>query len=358
MKNYLQANMWKMILFAVILFAATIGWLPHEAVGMGALPFMALSTSAFPINAELSAIAIGYKNHETALIADQVMPRVDTAQKFKYTVYNAAQAYTVPDTKVGRKSEPNMVDFGGTEVTAETEDFGLDDLVPNSDSAAFEAMSKPATGGPLSPIAISSMMLSHLVQLDREIRVANMTFNGENYQAANQAVLSGSSQWSDPLSNPLDALLSALDVPIIRPNTLVIGQQAWTKLRQHPRIVQAIGKSAQTGGNASRQEVADLLEIKQIFVGAGFLNTAKRGQTPTMSRVWGKHASLINIDTLAAQIGQPTFAFTAQFGTRIAGTIDEPRKGLRGGTVVRVGESVKEVISCQDAGYFFQNVVG
>jgi hypothetical protein len=76
-----------------------------------------------------------------------------------------------------------------------------------------------------------------------------------------------------------------------------------------------------------------------------------------MSRVWGKHCALLYISEQMADADQPTFGFTAQFGTRIAGTIDEPRSGLRGGQRVRVGESVLEVISANDTGYMFQNCV-
>lgn len=148
-----------------------------------------------------------------------------------------------------------------------------------------------------------------------------------------------------------------MDVPLVRPNKLVIGQLAWTQLRMHPKLVQAIGHSAQTAGYASLQQIAELLELQEIIVGRSFYNTAKKGQTPVYARAWGKHCSLLHIDSLAAQLGQPTFGWTAQWGTKIAGVIPEPKAGLRGGERVRSGESVKEVIVSQDAGYFFQNCV-
>lgn len=315
-----------------------------------------MSTTAFPVNPELSAVAIGYKNRDIDLIADQVLPRVLTAKKFAYTKYNQADAFTVPATRVGRKSEPTMVDFGGTLVNDECVDWGLDDLVPNDEIEAFNAMPKPGTM--VSPQAKSTSLLTGLILLDREIRVANLVFSSANYAAANQATLSGTSQWSDfANSNPLDALLAALDVPLIRPNTITLGQAVWTKLRQHPRLIQAANASAQTGGAITRQDLADLLEIKNVAVGAGFVNTAKKGQTPTFSRVWGKHCSLQFVSEDMANADQPQYGFTAQFGDRIAGTIPEPKKGLRGGETIRVGESVKEVICAPDAGYFFQNAV-
>lgn len=318
-----------------------------------------MSTTAFPVNPELSAIAIGYKNRDVDLIADAVLPRIyKGAKKFAYTKYNQADAYTVPSTRVGRKSEPTMVDFGGTLINDECVDWGLDDLVPNDEVQAWEASMRPASGGPVSPLAKSTSLLTGLIQLDREIRVANTVFAAGTYPGSQQATLSGTGQWSDFVnSNPLDALLAALDVPLFRPNTIVLGQAVWTKLRQHPKMVQAALGNNAGAGSISRQALADLLEIRNVLIGAGFVNTARKGQTPTMSRVWGKHCSLLYVSPDAADADQPTFGFTAQFGERIAGSIDEPKAGLRGGVRVRVGESVKEIVAAADVGYFFQNAI-
>lgn len=315
-----------------------------------------MSTTAFPVNPELTAVAIGYKNRDIDLIADMVLPRISTPMKFAYTKYNQTDGYTVPSTRVGRKSQPTRVDFGGVLVNDECVDWGLDDLLPNQEIEAWQAMSKPASA--VSPEAKSTSLLTGLVMLDREIRVAAAVFNPSSYVAGNTVTLSGTSQWSDfANSNPLDALLAALDVPLFRPNTIVLGQAAWTKLRQHPRVIQAANASAQTGGAITRQQLSDLLEVRDVVVGAGFVNTAKKGQTATMSRVWGKHCALLYVGNDLANADQPCFGFTAQFGTRVAGSIPAPREGLRGGQLIRVGESVKEVISATDAGYYFQNAV-
>ncbi|MBX9700914.1 MAG: capsid protein [Acetobacteraceae bacterium] len=316
-----------------------------------------MATTAFPLNPELTAIAIGFKNRDVDLIADQVMPRViRTAKRFAYTRYTAADAYTIPATRVGRKSEPTMVDFGGTRVEAECVDWGLDDLVPNDEIEAWEAVQKPA--GAVSPLAKSTSLLTGLVMLDREVRVAGITFNAANYAAGQTATLSGTSQWSDfANSNPLDALLVALDVPIFRPNVVVMGQAVWTKVRQHPRLIQAANASAQTGGAITRQQLADLLEVRQVLVGAGFVNSARRGQTASYARVWGKSCAMLYVSPDMADADQPTWGFTAQFGDKVAGSIDEPKAGLRGGVRVRSGESVLEVVSSIEAGYLFSAAV-
>jgi hypothetical protein len=194
--------------------------------------------------------------------------------------------------------------------------------------------------------------------LDREVRVANLIFTLGTYLAANRTTLSGTSQWSDfTNSNPLDAILTAMDIPVQRPNIGVIGRQAFTKLQQHPIIVSAVLGNAGSRGAVAAEAIANLLGLDQLLVGEGFLNTARPGQTLSMSRVWGKHLALLYIDPNGGPMDMPSFGWTAEWGTRQAGTVPDPTRGVRGGEAVRVYESVAEVISAPALGYFFQNAV-
>ena len=64
----------------------------------------------FTPSTEMTAIALAYRN--TRLIADEVCPRSTVGKKnFKYTVFNTAERFTVPETRIGRKSAPNQVEF-------------------------------------------------------------------------------------------------------------------------------------------------------------------------------------------------------------------------------------------------------
>lgn len=312
-------------------------------VGVGAV-------RPFPMSPQLTAIAIAYRNPDVALIADMVLPRTPTAAEFRYLKYNLADGFTVPDTKVGRKSAPNEVEFSATDVNDKVVDYGLDDLVPNED------ISDDNSG--VDPLGTATAYLMQLVQLAREQRVANLVFNGASFAAGNQATLSGTSQWSDEVNaNPVAAIGDALDTPVMRPNIAVFGQASWTKTRRHPKIVQAIKGTAQGAGMVSRQEFADFFELQEVFVGSGFANSAKPGQTVSMARLWGKHAAFLYRDRSAGPQVGVTYGFTAEAGTKVAGTIDEPRIGLHGSQRVRAGERVKEVVAAIDLGYFFQNAV-
>ena len=256
-----------------------------------------MANAPFPIDPHLTAIAVAYRN--SAYIADEILPRVPVGkQEFKYDVYPIDETFRLPDTKVGRKGKPNEVDLTASEVTASTEDFGLEDPIPQAD-------------------------------IDN----------------------------AAPGKNPLGVLIAGMDACLVRPNRVVLGQEVWSKLRQHPKIVKAVLGNAGDSGIARASDLAQLLEVEQVLVGQSRLNTAKKGQAATLARVWGKHALLAHVNKLAATQGSLTFGFTAQWGQRIAGTMEDKNIGLRGGQRARVGESVKELISAANAAYFVENAV-
>jgi hypothetical protein len=121
--------------------------------------------------------------------------------------------------------------------------------------------------------------------------------------------------------------------------------------------IKGTGAGADASGTVAREQLAELLEVDQILVGQGWINTAARGQTPNYARVWGKHIAMLYRDTLAGPQRGTTFGFTGQFGTRIAGNTPDPNIGMRGGVVNRVGWSLKELISAPDLGYLITNAV-
>jgi len=304
----------------------------------------------FPIDPVLTGIAIAYSNR--SMIADDVLPRVPVGkEEFKYTKYSLAEGFTVPDTKVGRKSKPNEIEFTGEEVTDSTEDFGLDDPIPMSD----------ITNAPenYNPEQRATEQLTNIVELDRELRVAGKVFNAANYSAANKIVLSGTDQWSDfTNSDPIGDIMLGLDSCIMRPNIGILGRATMTKLAQHPDVVKATNRNSGDKGIAQREAIAALLELEEVLVGESFVNNARKGQAASIGRAWGKHAAFIYRDKMADNRNGTTFGFTAQFGTRVAGSKEDSDIGLRGGMRVRSGESVKEVLTATDLGYFIQDAVG
>lgn len=310
-----------------------------------------MSGTPFPIDPVLTGIIIAYRN--ATLVSDLVMPRLTPnlpKKQFKWWKFDFSQFITLHDTRVGRKSQPNTVEFNAEEVEASTDDYGLDDVIPLDD------INNAPEG--YDPRAFAAQKLIDLVLLDREVRVANMAFNAANYAAANKETLAGTDQWSHPDSKPIKQISEAADSMIMRPNNMVLGRVEWTALRTNPSVLAALTPSGASEGLANKRAVADLLELDDIIVGEGWINSARKGQPVVRSRAWSDKALLFHKAPLASSLeATPTFAWTAQHGERVSGSIDEPKIGLKGSVRVRSGESVKEVMSSPDLGYLFSDVI-
>lgn len=313
-----------------------------------------MALAPFPIDPYLTGIALGYSNE--ALIAEQVLPTVGVGkQEFKWNRYSLADGYTVPNTLVGRKGQPNQVEFGATELAAFTKNYALDDDVPNDDLLNADPRHDP--------LGYAALRTTELIELDREVRTATKVFDAANYASANKATLSGTNQWSDftnsdPLGAIIDQALEASAIPM-RPNRAVMGSEVWQRLRRHPKILEAVKSTggAIVNGVASLEAVRELLELDQLLIGRARRNTAAKGQTVTLSRVWGKHALFYYANPLATNRAGITFGYSAQWGSRIAGQEARSDIGMRGGVRVRVGESREEVLAAPECAFLFVNAV-
>ena len=319
---------------------------------LGRMSFADAPVSNHPV---LQPLAIAYRN--PMLIFRDVLPEVMVDyESYKYWVYDRDEPYTIPDTRVGRRGEVNEIEFGGKMVDGSTTDFGLKAHVPRRDERT--AMSQNTAA---SPLAYATEGVMDLCELEREKECADLVFTAANYSADHKATLAGASQWSHADSDPLAAIEDAKDTMLYEPNTLVLGQTTWRKLRRNPVIIQAINRNEGQKGIASRQEVAELLEIENLLVGSARINSANPGQDANLSFGWGKHAALLHINrasnpTMRATAA-PTFGWTALWGPRIVRSWMENDNGLEGGDIVLAGERRGVHIVDKDLGYLFDAAV-
>ncbi|MCF4125038.1 capsid protein [Methylobacterium sp. SyP6R] len=317
----------------------------------------------FPVDPVITAIAIGYRNQTADLIADAVMPRIPVlGEKYKWTEYPIAERFTVPDTRVGRRGRVERVEFSGVERTGAVEDYGLEDAIPNSDIREAEAQRK-ANLGIIDPENLAAEGLTDLIVLDREVRVATVVQDPNNYAATRRRVLSGTAQFSDYVnSDPIGVIKACFQGTLIhRPNTVSMSRDSWTVLSSHPHLVNAVKGNTTGRGIISPDDFVRLFSgegCKRLLIGESFVNTARRGQVENISRVWGKSIQFHYTNPqVRPEQGGITWGFTAQYGTRIGGKWDDKNVGLEGGVVVRVGERVQEQVVAKDVGYLLQNVI-
>ncbi|MFA5751113.1 MAG: phage capsid protein [Candidatus Paceibacterota bacterium] len=312
------------------------------------LMFGGAIVAPFPVDPELTPIAVAYKNKK--YIADKIFPRKPVGlQSFKYRSYPKGLFLTIPETLVGRTGIPNRVELSFTELDSSTLDHTLDDGVP-----IVDIVNAPKG---YNPLAAAVEYLTNLIELDREMRAATLAFDADQYAAANKATLSGTSQFSHASSTPIATLTAAMDACFYTPTKWVMGRAVWRYLSQHAEIVKAVNGTLGDTGIVRLQQMAELFEIDEIIVGESKYNSANPGQTVVTGQLWGKSLLMFSDDPTAMPNAGVTFGMTAEFGNRTAGVIDDKDMGMRGGKRVRVGESVRELITANDLGYLLSEAV-
>ena len=336
-------------------------------------------SSALPSDPARTAIIMLY--HEPGMIADRVLPPTPplSQSKFDYKRWKIDDAFQVPDTDLGRVSEPQTVEFEGEEVVDRTRHHGLRDFVPVSD--VDEAMvNREGTPNWADPRDIAAIRLKHLLRLAREVRTANAVFNEANYGANYKETLAGNARFDNAASDPLGKLAEALETPIFRPNVIVFGQKPWLKFRQHAKVLKAVNRaSGADSGLATRMDVAALLEVDEILVGRSRVASNVEGQDLALKRAWGNDISLIYRGAYAAGMAMPggdagsemqegadmishkdstTFGFTAVYQPEEALSAFRPTRGIKGAHELVVRESCLEVVSGGEGfGYHIKNAV-
>jgi hypothetical protein len=306
-----------------------------------------MAQSPYPIDPDLTAIAVAYENKMH--IADKVAPRIRVGkQEFKYLKYDDFLNFDIPDTLVGRKGMVNTVEMGGSEVTDSTKDHGLQDGVPQSDIDNKDQRYDPVTD--------MGMFLRSQIALAREKRVADLVFNQASYLAGLKATLAPGNQFSEVAVNPIPVIAAAMDLPLSPVNKMVFGRPAWTKFRANPFIVKACLGNAGDAGLVTRQQVADLFEVDEVIVGESRGNAARKGQAGVQYRLWGKHIALIHQPEISTR-ETAGFTSTFQWGDFVGMQWPDRNIGLEGGQMIRIGERVKERVVAAQSGYFFENAV-
>lgn len=303
-----------------------------------------------PCGEQQTGLVVAYKNEE--LIADQVMPVQELEGKeltFKYFERTKGDAFTVPDTRVGRMSEPNMIHLSGVDKSDIVEPHGLEDPIPFEDINQIQNKERF--------VNTHFQYLINLVLLGREKRVADIVQNTSNYGDGLSHTYDANQGMGASGFNIVDTILEWLDKPLARPNKIGMNYTVYTKLRTDPNVIKAIFHNDSGSGIATKQQLCDLFEVKNIIVGAARVNTTKNAKNLNLERCWGNHIWAHYEEKLSTLTEGLAWGMTAQVGPRYADIIEDKKMGLQGGEILKAGFYQKEVVLGKDAGFLLKNVI-
>lgn len=241
------------------------------------------------VDAVLSNISVAYTQDQTKFIANKVFPVINVEKKsgvfMKYNRedWNKDEAQKRADIteSVGGGFDLSK-DYYNADVYAFHMDIG--------DQAVANAMT------PLQPVAEATRFVAGRLLLRQEVDFAQSFFKTGVWgtDMVGHATTAGTNQFvqfsNTAVSDPMGVIELAKEGVAAKTgydvNTMVIGRQVLSALKNHPEIIDRIKyTSAET---VTLELLARLFDVDRVFVGSSFVNTAKEGQAESLQYNFGK----------------------------------------------------------------------
>ena len=298
------------------------------------------------INAYLSEVARGY--HNNAFIADVLFPTI-YSEKEKIDIFEFnKEAFNIYDTERAIRANSNVISPQGfkkhtTTLTEHDLSYPID--YREEQEAEKVKLQLHATN-----------VVTNGLQLKHEKACADLVQNPDNYSLDNKITLSGTACFNNDASDPQKIVENAKDAISSKiaqdPNTMVIGQEAWATLKQHPKLKGLISN------NLNKLVTLDLLkqifEIDNIVIGKSIFADASGNFT----RIWKDNIILAYVPNLGTSRTEydPSFAYTVR--KKDALKIDEYTKEGNKVKYIRATDIYTPFLVGAEAGYLISNVNG
>ena len=293
----------------------------------------------------LSNISIAYQN--AAYVADQIMPVAPVKKKSGiYFVYDKSKLRPVDDIRApGTRAA--RADYGMSQSTyGPIVEHALEDDIP--DEIADEYPSR------FDAYSDATEQITERIQVIKERALALVMEN--TGMITSNITLSGTDQWSDYAnSDPVDDVETARETirgNILRvPNSLVLSQTVYDKLKHHPDLLERFKYSER--GVLTAEHMKSLFDVENVIIAAAKYVTTDEGQTETTADIWGKHAWLVYIEP-RPRLKAVSFGYTLMIGQRQA---ERWYQGPEKTTFVRSSEKYEQKIVAVGACYLIKAAI-
>ncbi|MBI4462811.1 MAG: major capsid protein [Acidobacteria bacterium] len=301
------------------------------------------------IDVALSNFAVQYRN--PAYVADQVFTRVPVQrQSDKYWRFGKENLQAlIDDLRAPGAAAQRIIQTLSTD-SYFADDHALERLITDEERSNFDA-------GDVEQWAAQTLTDKLLLRKEK-LFAALVT---DPAQVTQNTTLSGTAQWSDfANSKPTEDIQAGQETIAknagVRANTLVLGFPVFSKLRNHPKIVERVQNIRV--GVVREEDLASLFDVQQVLVSQALEVDA----SGNVNFVFGKHAVLGYVSPTPA-FGEPSFGKSFVW----AGA-----PGSTSGFIVEIGRAAPtsrkadelavhfyydQKITAVEAGYLIQNAV-
>jgi hypothetical protein len=297
------------------------------------------------IDVALSNLSIKYSNEE--LVGEKLFPAFNVGKDSgKYYIYGKENLRTYR-TKRAPGTRAASMDWSVSSDSFKCEEYALEH--PIADEVRNEA------DAPLKPESDATEMLTDTIMLDHEVRIAALALAAGSYATGHSNA--APKKWDDyTASDPVEdirAMNSLIHGKIMRKaNTLLLGQQVYDVLCNHPDILSRLS------GNATKVVTAEMLaaifKVKEVIVGGAVQITSVEGAaTEASSYVWGKNVILAYKGTP----GLKTLTFGQVFRREGYRQVEKWREQPIKSDIVKTADKTDEKIIASGAGALLTAVI-
>lgn len=297
------------------------------------------------INAYLSEVARGYKNN--AFVSEVLFPTI-YSEKEKIDIFEFnKEAFNIYDTERAIRANSNVISPQGFKkhTTALTEhDLSYPIDYREEQEAEKIKLQLHATN-----------VVTNGLQLKHEKQCADLVQNPDNYSSDNKLILSGSSCFNHKDSDPQGVIDDAKDKVSAKiaqdPNTMVIGQDAWTGLKRNLQLRGLISDSKTK--LVTLDLLKEIFEIENIVIGKSIF----ADQNGNFVRIWKDSIILAYVPDLGTSRTEydPSFAYTVR--KKDALQIDEYTKEGNKVKYIRATDIYTPFLVGAEAGFLISNVI-
>lgn len=323
------------------------------------MPSLQPSASDVHVDAIMTNHSVAYIQQANDFIASQFCPRVPVQkQSDKYYVFTKGDWFR--DEAQQRAGSAESIGAG---YSLSTDSYFSEQYSIHKDVSRDV---KANTDNPLDWRRNATQLVTQRLLLRREVEFASTCLTTSVW-GTDKVGGSDFTKWSDySNSNPIedieDGCSTVLQNTGFKPNTLVLGYEAWKELKHHPDIVDRYKHT--TAEAITVDMVARLLELDRILVAKAVKNTGVEGAANSFSFVAGKNALLAHVAPNPG-VEVPSAAYMFSWTELFAGagvqsdmvisSIDMPE---RNGTTRIEGDMCFDFkIVGADLGYFFSACV-
>ena len=296
----------------------------------------------------LSAVARGYRSPKAA-VASVLFPIVPVGLRAGRIISFGPDDFKLVNTARAPGANTKRIQFGYAGENYSLVDYRLEGAVPNE-------LQEEASNGPGIDLSSNAVhRVQNVMALEREKQAADLARNEARYGAGNKETLSGTSQWSDPASDPFTDIMDGKESIRAkigeRPNVLTLGPKVLTALRTHPKVLDRLS-TASDRPPATLQQLQALFELQQSVEGEAVYHDGSQFQD-----VWGKDAILAYTTPASMQeMGSPSFGYTYQLEDRPMVEEGYPDRNANS-WFYPVTDAYQPVLAGATAGFLFKSAV-